>query len=179
MYCIHVSGYVLHPRIRVCTASAYQGMYCIHVSGYVLHPHIRVCTASTCMQLHHFITTLRTLTYFWESVMLTSTSCVFLPVLRSRHYFFSVLAPPLSLSLAPAPAPVIYCNALKLFYNSSSKRNMYVSKDVKISFSSYYNILQTDCSKYLLKGNFGSGSGSRFQTQIISAHPAPAPLHCN
>ena len=34
--------------------------------------------------------------------------------------------------------------------------------------------LQTDCSKYLLKRKFGSGSRS----QKISVPPAPAPQHC-
>ena len=39
------------------------------------------------------------------------------------------------------------------------------------------SILQTDCSKFLLKDNFGPDSGSR--PQIISAPPAPAPAqHC-
>ena len=39
------------------------------------------------------------------------------------------------------------------------------------------SILQTDCSKFLLKDNFGPDSGSR--PQMISAPPAPAPAqHC-
>ena len=87
-------------------------------------------------------------------------------VLLSRNNLFSAPAPPLSLISATAPAPAIYCH-LNLFYNSS------ILLEVDIGFL-HPSILQTDCRKYLLKNNFGSGSRS----QIISAPPTPAPQHC-
>ena len=95
---------------------------------------------------------------------------LYLSVLRSRNYLFSAPtlapAPPFSIILAPAPAPApaLYWH-LKLFYNSSTTRNMFQWRFVFILASSKLTIGNI----YLIRSfrlwvqvshNFGSGSAT-------------------